>query len=173
MLGNVQADPSDQVLVLPARDLLADRDAIQRALATASASRTTARLHDRAMSLVVGPGPGETMVVLRDPDQDEEPDPDAEPDELPDTWGLRGVYLRDLATCALIERAEWDVPFAKLTAIAATPSVIAVEVASGVAVRDRRTGEVKHIAGAALDPLGARLALPKERGVWRVRPLPG
>jgi len=171
MLGNVHGEPCDMLVVLPARDLLAGPDAIQRALVAANAARAGSSPHDCAISLVVGPGPGDTMVVLRDPEDEEAADPDDDPDDLPDTWGLRGVYLRDLTTGALVQRASWDLPFHKLTSITATPRVIAAETSDGVAIRDRATGAVEHVARAALDPLGARLAIP-ERGTWRLRALP-
>lgn len=172
ILGNVPGEPLDMVVVVKAGDLLAGQDAIQRALAAANASPGGPALHDQAVSIVVGPGPGETVVVLRDPELEEEPDDDADPDELPDTWGLRGVYLRDLNTSAIVERAPWDVPFHKLAAIAATARVVAVEVPGGVVVRDRVTGAVEQVAGAALDPSGARLAIPDGRGAWQLRALP-
>jgi hypothetical protein len=172
ILGNIAGEPTDMVLVVPARALLAGPDTIQRALASTRAL-DGALVHDRAIALVVGPGPGETMVALRDP-EDEEPPPDAsdEADEYPDVWGLRGAYLRDLTSRALIEPTAWDVRFAKLAAVCATARVIAVETGGGVDVRDRATGAVDHVAGAVLDPLGARLAIPDDRG-WGLRVLPG
>jgi hypothetical protein len=172
IVGNIAGEPTDMVLVVSARALLAGPDAVQRALA---ATRVVdgPLVHDRAIALIVGPGPGETMVALRDP-EDEEPPPDADDDaaEYPDVWGLRGTYLRDLTSRALVERAAWDVQFAKLAAVCATARVIAVETRGGVDVRDRATCAVNHLAGAVLDPLGSRLAIPADGG-WRLHPLPG
>ena len=160
VVGNVTDEPTDMVFVVPARTLLSGTDAIQRALVAIRAHDPTI-CHDHAIQVVAGPGPGDTLVVLRDP-EDEEPPPDAddEADEYPDTWGLRGAYLRDLTSGAMIERTPWDVRFAKLAAVAATARVLAVEVPGGVDVRDRATGAVEHVPGAALDALGARLAVP-------------
>ena len=172
IVGNIAGEPTDMVIIVPARALLAGSDAIQRALAATRALDGTF-VHDRAIALIVGPGPGETMVALRDP-EDEEPPPDAddEADEYPDVWGLRGIYLRDLTSRALVELTAWDVRFAKLAAVCATARVIAVETRGGVDVRDRATGAIDHVAGAVLDPLGSRLAIPADSG-WRLRALPG
>ena len=145
VLGNIADEPTDMVFVLPASTLLSGPDAIQCALVAIRANDPTIS-HDRAIQLVAGPGPGDTLVVLRDP-EDEEPPPEAddEDEEYPDTWGLRGAYLRDLTSGAMVERAPWDVRFAKLAAVAATARVIAVEVSGGVDVRDRTTGGVEHV----------------------------
>jgi hypothetical protein len=171
VLGNIADEPTDLVFVLPARTLLSGPDAIQRTLVAIRAHDPTVS-HDRALTLVAGPGPGDTLVVLRNPEAEEPPpDPDDEADEYPDTWGLRGAYLRDLTSGAMVDRTPWDVRFAKLAAAAATARVLAVEVPGGVDVRDRATGAVEHVLGAALDALGARLAIP-EGSSWRVRALP-
>jgi hypothetical protein len=113
VIGNIPAEPCDMVLVLPVRELVAGPDALQRALAAALAAPGGPALHDRAISLVVGPGPDDAMVVLRDPEDEEPPDADADPDELPDTWGLRGFYLRSLGNRSIVERAPWDERFHK------------------------------------------------------------
>lgn len=170
VIGNIPAEPCDMVLVVPARELVAGSEALQRALAAALAAPGGPALHDRAISLVVGPGPDDAMVVLRDPEDEEPPDADADPDELPDSWGLRGLYLRSLGDRSIVERAPWDARFRKLAAIAATARVVAVEVDGGVAIRDRQSGAITHVAGAALDPAGARLAVPSGSG-WQVRAL--
>lgn len=170
VVGNLVDEPTDLVFVMPGRALLSGADALQRALVAIRAHDPTI-CQDRTLRVVAGPGPGDTLVVLRNP-EDEEPPPDAsdEADEYPDTWGLRGAYLRDLTTGAMVARMPWDVRFAKLAAVAATARVVAVEVPGGVDVRDRATGAVEHVPGAALDALGARLAVPDGSG-WRVHAL--
>jgi hypothetical protein len=163
--GNLFSDPLDMVLTIDERDLLSDRDALQRAIETGR------QLHDRAEKLVVGSGPGETAIAMRDP-ADEEPAEDRDEDTA-DVWGLRGYYLRRLSDSELITTGSYRGEFDKRATIAANDRVVALEVPGGVDVIDRRDQSVRRIGGGlvALDPVNFRVGVLGDDGSWRVEDL--
>ncbi|HEY4244815.1 MAG TPA: hypothetical protein VGM88_33600 [Kofleriaceae bacterium] len=149
ILGNIADEPKDQLLVTTGEALL------RGAMPTEPA--------DEAIKLIVGRAPGDAMVVVRDPDGEEDPVDPRDADEVPAVWGFTGAYIG-------AERAPWSLPFAKLAAVCATDRVIAVQLADGVAIRERATGAVQQIAGAILDPETPRLAIP-DGDTWTLRSL--
>jgi hypothetical protein len=162
--GNLFSDPSDMIITVTLADLLSVRSAVQTALENGCA------IHDRAMKLVVGRGPAGTAVVIRDP-EDEEPADDN--DELPDTWGLRGYYMRQLSSGVLSERAAYDGAFSKDATLVATDRSIAIEVPGGVDIIERPGVGLRTVRDgvAAVDPVGARIGSLDRGGRWTVEQL--
>jgi hypothetical protein len=163
--GNLFSDPADMVITVAFDDLLVRPDAVQAAIANGYP------VHDRAMKVVVGPGPSGTAVVMRDPEAEEPPESD---DDLPDTWGLRGYYLRRLSDGALIDRASYAETFDKDATIVATDRSIAIEVPDGVDLLARSGLPMRRIRGcrAAVDPVNARIGMLDGNERWTVEPCP-
>jgi hypothetical protein len=165
IVGALFGDPHALILTVAAAELLADPDAVQRAIETAPP------VHDFALHLAIGPAPDLAAVVARDP-EDEEPPEDAD-DETHDLWGHRGFYLRDLASGAVVQRIAYAGPIASGATMVATARSVAIEVRGGVDVVDRDSAQVDRIAGpAAIDPVDARVAALAPDGTWTITHLP-
>ncbi len=162
------SDPFDTVVVVELAALAGDAQRVQAALADRRP------LVDRAPRLIVGPGPGSSAVVFRDPEAEEAHDPDDDPDELPDVWGLRGFYLRDLHSGALIRRVGFDGPVEPGAELMATAHGFVLTSASAVQVLDRsgRLAWSRSCRALGLDARSGRLAVLDEAGGISIGALP-
>lgn len=160
------SDPFDTVIVVELAALARDPQAVQTALAARKP------LVDRAPRVVIGRGPGATAVVYRDPEEEEPHDPDDEPDELPDVWGFRGFYVRDLATGKLLERVPHTLPLSADAELTATSERFLVRSAATLSILDRSGQAVERIHGraVALDPVSGVVAVVGDDGTLQVMP---
>lgn len=160
LLGNLFGDPIDMILTVEIETLLHDEASVQHAI------ERGAPVHDRADILIIGPGPGRSAVVARDPG-DEEP-PEDRHEGTADVWGLRGYYVRDLDTGALIESRELELPLQKLSPIVATDSAVVFGARGQLYSVDRTTGALTDVGAGALCVRGRTIAV-RSGATWTIR----
>lgn len=147
-------DGFDTIIVVALAALDADADAVQGVLARERP------FHDRAPRLAIGPACGDTVIAFRDPEEEEPFDPDREIEERPDTWGLHGLYRRDLTTGELSQCVAID-ELAPAPHLAASERRVFVATAETLIIVDERgqIAEQREARAVALDPGHERCAL--------------
>lgn len=162
------SDPFDTLIGVTLGALAEDAEVVQRALARGKP------LVDRAPRLIVGPGPGASAVVYRDPETEEPRDPDDDPDELPDVWGFRGFYLRELGSGALLRRVAHDGPIEPDTELAATADRFVLRTATSIRILDRGGREAWRMSGRAIayDAAAGKVAMLEDGDRVVLRGLP-
>ena len=141
--GHEPDDPFEVIVTVAVDRLARDPAAVHVALTT------LAPVWDRSIELAIGPGPGTTAVVFRNPDGEEEPDD--EDDDRPggDVAAFTGFYLRDLATGALIERVPFAATVRGGTILHASARAILAFADRTLVSIDRATGTATAIGGTA------------------------
>jgi hypothetical protein len=151
LLGSMFGDPQDTIVTVAIDALVQGGDCVQRAIGEGLP------VSDRAVDIAVGPCAPDHTVVFRDPEEEEDSGDDQEPEELGDVFGFRGIYVRDLNTGALVERHAYAGRAG--TELAADRKWIAIQVAGGIDLMRRGSGEVKEIREpAVLDPVSLKIA---------------
>ena len=156
--GNEPDDPFEVIVTVVIDRLARDPEAVHVALTT------LAPVWDRSIDLAIGPGPGTTAVVFRNPDGEEEPDDEDDDRTGGDVVAFTGFYLRDLDSGALVQR----VPFTgKVGALlhASERAILAFAGRTLVSI-DRATATATAIGGAAatFDPATGHIARLDEAG---------
>ncbi len=146
LLGEQPGDPFDMVATVKVERLVSDPRAVETALTT------LAPVWDRTAELAVGPGPGMTALVYRNPNGEEEADDDEDEGDYVggDVVAFTGFYLRDLDSGALVQRLPFDRPIRGRTMIRADERAILAFAAEHLLEVDRVTGAVREIAGTAV-----------------------
>jgi len=150
LLGREPSVPFDRLVTVAVTDLARERGCVVAALSQPGP------LSDTAVHLAVGPGPGDSAVVYRDPDGDEELDEDDDEDD-DDVFGFTGFYLRELSGGRLIQRLPFAGGLGGDLDLCATERAIVVAARGQVLSIDRATGVETAITGAAV-------ALDRDRG---------
>jgi hypothetical protein len=99
------------------------------------------------------------------------PDDDIDVEEFGDVGNFTGVYIRNLDSDALVERIPYNGQVISGVRIVATPRIVAIEVAGGIDLISRGSGEVHEIRAlaATLDVNNLRAAWLMEDGHIEIR----
>jgi len=167
LAGSFFSDVMDTVVTVPINLLIKDPEAVQHAI------RTRQPIWDRAVDLTVGPCEPDAAVALRDPEDNEVPEDEEDIEELGDVGNFAGVYLRNLDTGALIERHSYNGAAGSGAPIVATTDLIAVQVAGGIDIIRRGSGDVREIryTAAALDVFALQAAWVEKNGHIKIAPI--
>lgn len=131
----------DSIIAVPSAELTRDPMLLEGALTERPANC------EWGYRIAAGPaGPGQA-VFFRDPDWS--PDDDA-PDDPAESF--RGLLVRDLASCAVVQRIAYDGPVEQRATLGADAERIAVELDGAVDLVSRATSAVARIDALALDP---------------------
>lgn len=114
-------------------------------------------ISDYAYRLAAGPCGDDAVVIFRDPDHSESTDENDEPEPddsgpLADVWGFRGLYVRRLNDCQIVERIGIDVPLENGADLFATDKhvIIACPEYAAIVPRQGIEGEILRIPAHAL-----------------------
>ena len=152
--GGEPDDPFEVIVTVAIDRLVRDPDAVHVALTT------LAPVWDRSIELAIGPGPGTTAVVFRNPDGEEEPDDEDDDRTGGDVVAFTGFYLRDLDSGALVQRVPFTGKVRGGTILHASARAILAFADRTLVSIDRATATVTAIGGAAatFDPATGRIA---------------
>jgi hypothetical protein len=162
-IGRYFSEMNDSLLVFSLERLSAD--------AGAAARTTSSRdpFDDHAYRLAAGPGPGDEVVVFRDPDDAEE---DAEDDDGSGLFGLTGLYVRRLSDGSLVERLPYAGGLASGDPLLASQRLVAAAPGGGLhlVARGSSPPEVERLdaRAVAFDAGAGRVAYVDAAGELRL-----
>jgi len=165
VLGSYSGDFAYVFVNVQISELLNDTNAVQGAI------RSESPLWDRATTLAVGPAGSNSFCAFRDPQDEEIPLDEEDEEDLRDVGNFSGVYIREISTGKLIERHSYQGKLFSGTPIMANEKCIVVQVAGGVDVIDRLSGNVRAIPAAILDVAGKKLVVIDDENIGEIIPI--
>ncbi len=170
-LGHFFSEGKDSLWTLTFDELVEDPQAAARVAVSKKG------ISDYAYRLAAGPCGTDSVVLFRDPQDDEEPDEGDDPAEMGDVENFHGLYIRRLADGALVERIPYEAPIATGAPLFATATTVVVGCPDRIDLVPRQgvAGGIVSIPTRvyAFDPAQARLALLTPAGeleLWQLTP---
>jgi hypothetical protein len=157
-IGHGESESKDSLLTLSVKGLIeAPTDEVAELLARQ-------RPADYAYSVAAGPCGADSIVVYRDPEDDEEPEEGEEPES--DIENLHGFYVRRLHDSRLVQRIEYADEVASRTALFSTSKTVVVGQPGRIELLDRASDSRMSVAAEvyAFDPASSQVALLEPDG---------